>query len=79
MTEVAHMGQEECENTSSSRLYHFVSIISYPGWIPVTLAAIPVMWATPEWRIGGQPATELVRLPQRLTHSCSSAAAFLRT
>jgi len=32
MAEVAHMGQEECEETSSSRLHHFVSIISFPGW-----------------------------------------------
>ena len=31
MTEVAHMGQEECEETSSSRLHHSVSIISFPG------------------------------------------------
>ena len=34
MTEVAHMGQEEKEesrNTSSSRVHHFVSIISFSG------------------------------------------------
>lgn len=53
MAEVAHIGQEECENTSSSRLHHFVSIISFPNGIPVMWAAIPVMWATPEWRIAG--------------------------
>ena len=50
MPEVAHMGQEECENTSSSRLHHFLSIISFLVEFPVKWAAIPVMWATPEWR-----------------------------
>ena len=31
MTEVAHMGQEECRKSSSSRFHHFLSIISFPG------------------------------------------------
>ena len=78
MTEVAHMGQEECETP-----HHLVSIISFPSSRFLVeflkVGAIPVMWATPEWRICVQPAVESVRRPQRLIHSCSSAAAFRRT
>ena len=50
MTEVAHLGQEKSGDriisSLSSRLHHFVSVISFVGSDSGNWATAPVMWAT---------------------------------
>ena len=49
------MGQVwKVDRASSSRLHHFVSVISFCVWIPAMWAAVPVMWATPGAAARGQ-------------------------
>ena len=78
MTEVAHLGQVQSGGRSSSRLHHFVSIVSFPLSDSADVGHHSGEVGHPGMVACHQPPAEPVRLLDRLIHSRSSVMALRR-